>query len=267
MATYKSLEDLAALKKEMQQEKEFKTKQIISTKSSYANKFDSSVVDKNVLIKQNKKDRKNLIRKLERKGLSENAIKAQLRPRLTWNERFEENLKCKDWAKISAHSVDTSPEKCDTPKSLNKTKVCKLCGKKIMGDVLTHFRENHFSFFVQNKDLIKSKPGAFAVEEEKFDPSIHLSKEGVKPLTHAYNHKKMRCVISDLRCHPEEQTYRGSDCFECDACENHCKHGKVLFVSGHRTLHLCYECYKIAKSEVAAKRGNKHVFIDVAKRN
>lgn len=235
MATYKSLEDLAALKKEMQQEKELKTKQTISTKSSYANKFDSSVVDNNVLIKQNKKDRKKLIRKLERKGLSKNAIKAQLRPRLTWNERFEEKLKCKDWAKISAHRVNTSPEKCDTPKSLNKTKVCKLCGKKITGDVPTYFRENHFSFFVQNKDLIKSKPGAFTVEEVKFNPSIHLSKEGVKPTTHAYNRKNMRGIISDLRGHPEEQTYRGSDGFECDACENHCKHGKVIFVDGHRS--------------------------------
>lgn len=125
MATFKSLEDLAALKKDMKREKEAKAKQTISTIASRINRSSSphrheesnacvystttyNAIDKNVLkklkesqaskgnssstaentsaTKQDKKAREKLRRKLERKGLSKNAIKSQLRPCLTWNE-------------------------------------------------------------------------------------------------------------------------------------------------------------------------------------
>lgn len=123
MATFKSLEDLAALKKEMKREKEAKAKQTISAIASRINRSSSphrheesnvyvystttyNAIDKNVLkklkesqasnssstaentsaTKQDKKAREKLRRKLERKGLSKNAIKSQLRPCLTWNE-------------------------------------------------------------------------------------------------------------------------------------------------------------------------------------
>ena len=125
MATFKSLEDLAALKKDMKREKEAKAKQTISAIASRINRSPSphrheesnacvystttyNAIDKNVLkklkesqaskgnssstaentsaTKQDKKAREKLRRKLERKGLSKNAIKSQLRPCLTWKE-------------------------------------------------------------------------------------------------------------------------------------------------------------------------------------
>lgn len=123
MATFKSLEDLAGLKKEMKREKEAKAKQTISAIASRINRSSSphrheesnvcvyssttyNAIDKNVLkklkesqannscstaenasvTKQDKKASEKLRRKLERKGLSKNAIKSQLRPCLTWNE-------------------------------------------------------------------------------------------------------------------------------------------------------------------------------------
>ena len=125
MATFKSLEDLAALKKDMKREKEAKAKQTISAIASRINRSSSphrheesnvcvystttyNAIDKNVLkklkesqaskgnssstaenasaTKQDKKAREKLRRKVERKGLSKNAIKSQLRPCLTWNE-------------------------------------------------------------------------------------------------------------------------------------------------------------------------------------
>ena len=123
MATFKSLEDLAALKKDMKREKEAKAKQTISAIASRINRSSSphrheesnvcvystttyNAIDKNVLkklkesqasnssstaenasaAKQDKKAREKLRRKLERKGISKNAIKSQLRPCLTWNE-------------------------------------------------------------------------------------------------------------------------------------------------------------------------------------
>lgn len=200
MATFKSLEDLAALKKDMKREKEGKAKHTINAianrknRSSSSNMDEDSIVcvystttynaiDKNVLkklkdsqaskgnssftaennpaTKQNKKSREKLRRKLERKGLSKNAIKSQLRPCLTWNEDIEERLGRKentrrqvpvrihDIRKTKTTSTNSNSElkESDTPKSPSKTKVCKLCGKKILGDILDHFSKGHFSFY------------------------------------------------------------------------------------------------------------------------
>ena len=234
-------------------------------------------------------------RKLERKGLSKNAIKSQLRPCLTWNEDIEERLGRKentrrqvpvrihDIRKTKTTSTNSNSElkESDTPKSPSKTKVCKLCGKKILGDILDHFSKEHFSFYVANKKTIMSHPGAFAVDEDKYDSKIHLARnieviklhknhtqnnkqttETPPKKTHVFNHRKMRGIISDLEEHPQEQTYRGWNLFMCDGCEKTCKHGRVIFVNMKRTQHLCYDCYKHAKSIVKFKRGNKHFYIN-----
>lgn len=334
MATFKSLEDLAALKKEMKREKEGKAKHTINAIANSINRPSSShkeedsnvcvfststynAIDKNVLkklkesqasksnstskaentsaTKQDKKSREKLSRKLERKGLSKNAIKSQLRPCLTWNEDIEEKLGRNEntgrqipvrihyirKAKTTSTNSNSELKESDTPKSPSKTKVCKLCGKKILGDVLDHFSKEHFSFYVANKETIMSHPGAFAVEEDKYDSKIHLARniEVIKPhknhtqnnkqttetppkKAHVFNHRKMRGIISDLEEHPQEQTYRGWNLFMCDGCEKTCKHGRVIFVNMKRTLHLCYDCYKHAKSIVKFKRGNKHFSIN-----
>lgn len=326
MATFKSLEDLAALKKDMKREKEAKAKQTISAIASRINRSSSphrheesnvcvystttyNAIDKNVLkklkesqaskgnssstaenasaTKQDKKAREKLRRKLERKGLSKNAIKSQLRPCLTWNEEIEEKLERRNRAKREVPVVSqevrrveiTASEESDTTMSLSKIKVCKLCGKRILGDVLGHFSKEHFSFYVANRSVLESNPGAFSVSEEKFNSTIHLASTCVKPVTrakkenkpetepkqpkvHTYNHGKMCRIISDLEEHPQEQTYRGTEEFECDGCERMCKHGRVIFVRSRKTLHLCYACYKHAKSCAQTKRGNKHVYIN-----
>ena len=334
MATFKSLEDLAALKKDMKREKEGKAKHTINAIANRTNRSSSSnmdedsnvcvystttynAIDKNVLkklkdsqaskgnssftaennpaTKQNKKSREKLRRKLERKGLSKNAIKSQLRPCLTWNEDIEERLGRKentrrqvpvrihDIRKTKTTSTNSNSElkESDTPKSPSKTKVCKLCGKKILGDILDHLSKEHFSFYVANKETIMSHPGAFAVDEDKYDSKIHLARnieviklhknhtqnnkqttETPPKKTHVFNHRKMRGIISDLEEHPQEQTYRGWNLFMCDGCEKTCKHGRVIFVNMKRTLHLCYDCYKHAKSIVKFKRGNKHFYIN-----
>ena len=328
MATFRSLEDLAALKKEMKREKEANAKQTISAIASRINQSSSphrheesnacvystttyNAIDKNVLkklkesqaskgnssstaentsaTKQDKKAREKLRRKLERKGLSKNAIKSQLRPCLTWNEEIEEKLERRNRAKREVPVISqevrrvgiTASEESDTTKSFSKIKVCKLCGKKILGDILDHFSNKHFSFYVANKETIMVHPGAFTVDEDKYDSKIHLARniEVVKPQknhkqsnkqtsepqlkkAHMFNHRKMREIISDLEEHPEEQTYRGWDLFMCDGCEKTCKHGRVIFVNMKRTLHLCYDCYRHAKSIVKFKRGNKHFYIN-----
>lgn len=265
-------------------------------KDSQASKGNSSfTAENNPATKQNKKSREKLRRKLERKGLSKNAIKSQLRPCLTWNEDIEERLGRKentrrqvpvrihDIRKTKTTSTNSNSElkESDTPKSPSKTKVCKLCGKKILGDILDHFSKEHFSFYVANKETIMSHPGAFAVDEDKYDSKIHLARnieviklhknhtqnnkqttETPPKKTHVFNHRKMRGIISDLEEHPQEQTYRGWNLFMCDGCEKTCKHGRVIFVNMKRTLHLCYDCYKHAKSIVKFKRGNKHFYIN-----
>jgi SOS response regulatory protein OraA/RecX len=265
-------------------------------KESQASKGNSSSTAENTsATKQDKKTREKLRRKLERKGLSKNAIKSQLRPCLTWNEDIEERLGRKGntrrqvpvrihdirKTKTTATNSNSELKESDTPKSPSKTKVCKLCGKKILGDILDHFSKEHFSFYVANKEIIMSHPGAFTVDEDKYDSKIHLARnvDVAKPhknhtqnnkqtsetqlkKAHMFNHKKMREIISDLEEHPEEQTYRGWDLFMCDGCEKTCKHGRVIFVNMNRRLHLCYDCYKHAKSIVKFKRGNKHVYIN-----
>ena len=222
---------------------------------------------------QEKMARKKLMRKLERKGLSRNAIKSQLRPCLTSGNAIEERLEDN---KVAVNRGDFMMKR-----EVHMPKVCKLCGKKIFGDMLEHFSEKHFSFYVANKETIMVHPGAFTVDEDKYDSKIHLARnvDVAKPhknhtqnnkqtpetqlkKAHMFNHKKMREIISDLEEHPEEQTDRGWDLFMCDGCEKTCKHGRVIFVNMNRRLHLCYDCYKHAKSIVKFKRGNKHFYIN-----
>ena len=222
---------------------------------------------------QEKMARKKLMRKLERKGLSRNAIKSQLRPCLTSGNAIEERLE--------DNKVEVNRGGIMMKREVHMSKVCKLCGKKIFGDMLEHFSEKHFSFYVANKETIMVHPGAFTVDEDKYDSKIHLARniEVVKPQNnhkqsnkqtskpqlkkaHMFNHRKMREIISDLEEHPEEQTDRGWDLFMCDGCEKTCKHGRVIFVNMNRRLHLCYDCYKHAKSIVKFKRGNKHFYIN-----
>ena len=222
---------------------------------------------------QEKMARKKLMRKLERKGLSRNAIKTQLRPCLTSGNAIEERLE--------DNKVEVNRGGIMMKREVPMSKICKLCGKKILGDILDHFSEKHFSFYVANKETIMSHSGAFTVDEDKYDSKIHLARniEVIKPhknhtqnnkqttetppkKTHVFNHRKMRGIISDLEEHPQEQTYRGWNLFMCDGCEKTCKHGRVIFVNMKRTLHLCYDCYKHAKSIVKFKRGNKHVYIN-----
>lgn len=244
-------------------------------------------------MKYNKRAKEILIRKLKRMGISKNAIKSQLRVRLTWNEDFEEKLEKRRNAKSKTPSMRCE-EKQELPtESVNrenqtgssivtrvsKAKICKLCGKKILGDVLGHYSEKHFSFYVANRSVLESNPGAFSVSEDKYDRTKHLAstcvkleskpRQNNKPETeskpskeHTYNHRKMCRVIADLEDHPQEQTYRGTKEFECDGCERMCKHGRVIFVRAKKTLHLCYACYKHAKSCAKSKRGNKHVYIN-----
>ena len=221
---------------------------------------------------QDKKERKKLMRKLEREGLSRNAIKSQLRPCLTIGIAIE---------KREDNKLDENSGNLVMKRKAHMPKVCKLCGKKILGDILEHFREKHFSFYVANKETIVSHSGAFTIDEDKYDSKIHLARkvEVIKPnknrtqnnkqisetppkKIHTFNHRKMHGIISDLEEHPQEQTYRGWDVFVCDGCEKTCKHGRVIFVNMNRKLHLCYDCYKHAKSIVKFKRGNKHFYIN-----
>lgn len=45
-------------------------------------------------------------------------------------------------------------------------KICRICGKPIVGDVLKHYQEKHFNIYVANKSKIESHPGVFAVSEK-----------------------------------------------------------------------------------------------------
>ena len=307
MATFKSFEDLAALQKQMKQEKEAKAKLARSKKDDdYVYEYNACTynpIDKNVLkelaesqsnnsdnsshnkkdsvAKQDRKSKKKQIRKLERKGLSRNAIKSMLRPRLTLNEEVVN--KDKKVTNISQESTEdrsvrlasviskTGQNAGSTTIGLRKVKVCKLCGKTIMGDVLKHYEEKHFSIYVANKAKIESHPGAFAVSEEFYklhneSRQVIASSQSEKPESKTkklpwYDKKKMREVIKALDERPEEQTYRGFVEFKCDACSKIYKHGKVIY-SRLAKYHLCYECYKHARGQLALKRGNRHVFIN-----
>lgn len=275
MAISKRRKALADLKKELKRLKNIEAKNIDASMQVKCLKESSrqEMEDNETSAVQDKKARKKLIRKLERKGLSRNAIKSQLRPCLTSGNAIEEKLEDN---KVAVNRGDFMMKR-EVPMS----KICKLCGKKILGDILDHFSEKHFSFYVANKETIMSHPGAFTVDEDKYDSKIHLARnvDVAKPhknhtqnnkqtpetqlkKAHMFNHKKMREIISDLEEHPEEQTYRGWDLFMCDGCEKTCKHGRVIFVNMNRRLHLCYDCYKHAKSIVKFKRGNKHFYIN-----
>ena len=275
MAISKRRKALADLKKELKRLKNIEAKNIDASMHVKCLKESSrqEMEDNETSAVQDKKARKKLIRKLERKGLSRNAIKSQLRPCLTSGNAIEERLE--------DNKVEVNRGGIMMKREVPMSKICKLCGKKILGDILDHFSEKHFSFYVANKETIMSHSGAFTVDEDKYDSKIHLARniEVIKPhknhtqnnkqttetppkKTHVFNHRKMRGIISDLEEHPQEQTYRGWNLFMCDGCEKTCKHGRVIFVNMKRTLHLCYDCYKHAKSIVKFKRGNKHVYIN-----
>lgn len=275
MAISRRRKALADLKKELKRLKSIETKNIDASMQVKCLKENSrqEMEDNETSAVQEKMARKKLMRKLERKGLSRNAIKSQLRPCLTSGNAIEERLE--------DNKVEVNRGGIMMKREVPMSKICKLCGKKILGDILDHFSEKHFSFYVANKETIMSHPGAFAVDEDKYDSKIHLARniEVIKPhknhtqnnkqttetppkKTHVFNHRKMRGIISDLEEHPQEQTYRGWDLFMCDGCEKTCKHGRVIFVNMKRTLHLCYDCYKHAKSIVKFKRGNKHFYIN-----
>lgn len=275
MAISRRRKALADLKKELKRLKSIETKNIDASMQVKCLKENSrqEMEDNETSAVQEKMARKKLMRKLERKGLSRNAIKSQLRPCLTSGNAIEERLE--------DNKVEVNRGGIMMKREVPMSKVCKLCGKKILGDILDHFSKEHFSFYVANKETIMSHPGAFAVDEDKYDSKIHMARniEVIKPhknhtqnnkqttetppkKTHVFNHRKMRGIISDLEEHPQEQTYRGWNLFMCDGCEKTCKHGRVIFVNMKRTLHLCYDCYKHAKSIVKFKRGNKHVYIN-----
>ena len=140
MATFKSMEDLAVLQKQMKQKKEAKAKQARSEKDdNYAFVYSTTTynaIDKNVLKKlkesqitkgnnpslienssagkQDKKARHILIRKLERKGLSKNAIKSQLRPCLTWNDDIKHESESRDRRKNKLHMM-SNKERMELP--------------------------------------------------------------------------------------------------------------------------------------------------------
>jgi hypothetical protein len=275
MAISRRRKALADLKKELKRLKSIETKNIGASMQVKCLKENSrqEMEDNETSAVQEKMARKKLMRKLERKGLSRNAIKSQLRPCLTSGNAIEERLE--------DSKVEVNRGGIMMKREVPMSKICKLCGKKILGDILDHFSEKHFSFYVANKETIMSHPGAFTVDEDKYDSKIHLARnvDVAKPhknhtqnnkqtpetqlkKAHMFNHKKMREIISDLEEHPEEQTYRGWDLFMCDGCEKTCKHGRVIFVNMKRTLHLCYDCYRHAKSIVKFKRGNKHFYIN-----
>lgn len=275
MAISRRRKALADLKKELKRLKSIETKNIDASMQVKCLKENSrqEMEDNETSAVQEKMARKKLMRKLERKGLSRNAIKSQLRPCLTSGNAIEERLE--------DNKVEVNRGGIMMKREVPMSKICKLCGKKILGDILDHFSEKHFSFYVANKETIMSHSGAFTVDEDKYDSKIHLARniEVIKPhknhtqnnkqttetppkKTHVFNHRKMRGIISDLEEHPQEQTYRGWNLFMCDGCEKTCKHGRVIFVNMKRTLHLCYDCYKHAKSIVKFKRGNKHVYIN-----
>lgn len=274
MAISRRRKALADLKKELKRLKSIETKNIDASMQVKCLKENSrqEMEDNETSAVQEKMARKKLMRNLERKGLSRNAIKSQLRPCLTSGNAIEERLE--------DNKVEVNRGGIMMKREVPMSKICKLCGKKILGDILDHFSEKHFSFYVANKETIMSHPGAFTVDEDKYDSKIHLARniEVIKPhknhtqnnkqttetppkKTHVFNHRKMRGIISDLEEHPQEQTYRGWNLFMCDGCEKTCKHGRVIFVNMKRTLHLCYDCYKHAKSIVKFKRGNKHFYI------
>ncbi len=71
----------------------------------------------------------------------------------------------------------------------------------------------------------------------------------------------MKEVRIELWKHPSEQTYRDAKSFKCEACGKKHFHGKVIFKGVDKTLHLCYECYKFAKTGIKFKRGNRHFYI------
>ena len=274
MAISRRRKALADLKKELKRLKSIETKNIDASMQVKCLKENSrqEMEDNETSAVQEKMARKKLMRNLERKGLSRNAIKSQLRPCLTSGNAIEERLE--------DNKVEVNRGGIMMKREVPMSKICKLCGKKILGDILDHFSEKHFSFYVANKETIMSHSGAFTVDEDKYDSKIHLARniEVIKPhknhtqnnkqttetppkKTHVFNHRKMRGIISDLEEHPQEQTYRGWNLFMCDGCEKTCKHGRVIFVNMKRTLHLCYDCYKHAKSIVKFKRGNKHFYI------
>lgn len=275
MAISRRRKALADLKKELKRLKSIETKNIDASMQVKCLKENSrqEMEDNETSAVQEKMARKKLMRKLERKGLSRNAIKSQLRPCLTSGNAIEERLE--------DNKVEVNRGGIMMKREVPMSKICKLCGKKILGNILDHFSEKHFSFYVANKETIMVHSGAFTVDEDKYDSKIHLARniEVVKQhknhkqsnkqtsepqlkKAHMFNHRKMREIISDLEEHPEEQTYRGWDLFMCDGCEKTCKHGRVIFVNMNRRLHLCYDCYKHAKSIVKFKRGNKHFYIN-----
>ena len=146
-------------------------------------------------------------------------------------------------------------------------KLCRICGKPIMGDVLKHYADKHFSIYVANKAKIESHPGAFVVSEG-CDFLAVLSKvrnstppKKVQTPPSQFNKKRMREIARTIDKRLGEQTYRGNQPFMCDGCHKEYKYGKVIYGNSHN-LHLCYECYKYAKKNTDSKRGNKHVFIN-----
>lgn len=161
--------------------------------------------------------------------------------------------------------------------------VCKECGEKITGSVADHYLEKHTWMYVRNKKALEQHPSAFATplankeQISAIKSSLRAQKtklveqKKVSKLTNKTAdpnfQKKLKQLAIILEVKPQEQTYRGSKAFTCDLCGDTVSRGRVIFDSPRPNWHVCYECYKIAKSKVPQKRGNKHVVILTPMRN
>ncbi len=145
-------------------------------------------------------------------------------------------------------------------------KVCRICGKRFIGDVLKHFEEQHFDIYAANRDKIAAHPNAFAVVENGVSAdetivSVRAEITAKKKREHRFSKGRMKVVVSILDRYREEQTYRREEEFKCYTCSKKHKHGKVIYGDSQH-YYLCYECYKHAKKRLNSKRGNKHAFIN-----
>ena len=146
-------------------------------------------------------------------------------------------------------------------------KLCRICGKAIIGDVLKHYADKHFSIYVANKAKIESHPGAFVVSGcSELLAALSIVKncappKKAQPPSPKIDKKRMKEIAKTLDKRLGEQTYRGNQSFMCDGCHKEYKYGKVIYGNA-QNFHLCYECYKYAKKGTDSKRGNKHVFIN-----
>ena len=145
-------------------------------------------------------------------------------------------------------------------------RICRECGKKIVGSIAKHYEEKHFSSYLANKSKIETNPSVFAPSEDNvaeirvikahnnirasYKRTTSSSAQTVASHDKAYTHRRgmFKLVLEE---YPEVMTRKDEKIIHCQVCTKEHKHGKIILSTPK--WKVCYDCYNAVKAEIPPK--------------